>query len=364
VWTQFFKCNEQNNCGDTGNGLCCHSNGRKASKKYLTIQQMIHYLTLEKRMIQSDSNLTMEIARLEDALVNLNEHQKTHLERLRSYNNKIQSWNSETADNSREEETRKHRLVIADYNSSPERKNRYLNRQVDTLWLKRYDSWQKDRTIIFNQSSLRTEILGQIDSKLKQQRRLLEVAIENNEGPEVSISLEDLNMFESGLQQDNIRLDNIREKVVRNQTVEITSGKCVSSDISGSCQGWWEGSNCLKNCDSNNSYQDVELAEGVREVPNICQAYRNLEDYKGVPDCRYDMMDTEGICRMGDTLFDVNDKKVGCQEACFGIEGYSHLGYHWCSDSKNGDRCYCEKYHDINNKQEIKIPDNSSLPEF
>ena len=387
VWTQFFKCNEKNICGKTGTELCCNSNGRKASKKYLTIQKMIHYLTLEKNMIQSDSDLTKEITRLEN-LANLDEHQKKHLDRMKGYNTRIQSSDKKSTSGGDEEKS-KHKIVIDDYNSSPERKNRYLKRLVSNKWLRLYDSWQKDRIITFSHGSLRNELLGQIDNKLNQQRSLLDSAIENNEGPEISITLKDLNIFKSSLKKDKISIDNIHQKIINTQT---TSGKCVSNDISGSCAGWWKGSKCIKGCQTMNRLQKhrkglLNLIKGRRDgkVSDIddliqiyekgyinqdslksghssnrgdegsdnllCNAYSDLSERNGIPDCQYNMYDAEGVCQISDTGLDVKNRKISCEDACQdSISGYRHVTHQYCpvklgdNRSVGGERCYCLRY--------------------
>lgn len=175
-------------------------------------------------------------------------------------------------------------------------------------------------------------------------------------------------------------------------TKKLKLGKCVHRDTSGSCAGWWEGSKCIKDCQTMNRLQKhrqglLNLIKGRRdgkvldiddlvqiyekgyinqdslESGNssnrgdegsdnlLCNAYSDLSERNGIPDCQYDMYDAEGVCQISDTGLDVKNRKISCKDACQkSISGYRHVVHQYCpvklgdNRSVNGERCYCLRY--------------------
>ena len=161
---------------------------------------------------------------------------------------------------------------------------------------------------------------------------------------------------------------------------KLSMGKCVHKDTSDNCPGWWEGVKCIKGCQTmtrlqkhrreilnrlkgfeRNSYNsnqgdsedsDSEVDDvGEDRKKTLCQAYSDLSERNGIPDCQYDMYDSEGVCQISDTGLDVKNKKISCKDACQNsISGYGYVTHQYCpvklrdNRSVGGERCYCLRY--------------------
>jgi len=346
-----------------------HFKGRAATQNFLNQSQKLHYLLREHRMIESDNHIEAEIARLEDAV--LNSYQKAHLGRLRV----IASQLPDTVDNS-EKLLEKHKIVIDDYNSSPEKKRLYLSRRVSPSMLDRYNRWQNDRIIIFRNSIQKQQLLASKKKEMEEAKQELNRLRDKGEGPNIEITQQALDVFLQGLPSDgsnaasaadNYRsiVDGVDLKIAK----ELETGQCVDKSNRDSCSGWWCGKKCLRGCEGRDALVEHKkgLLDSVKknggkddDTITICDAYRNLEDNRGMPDCRYrDLISGEGmsfrenrkttdnsdgysqnnrICKMSDTLLDAQDRPISCQQACREMD-FQALE---CPASENqGAKCYC-----------------------